>query len=213
MDDLILNFLVIAGALTLVGCIFFFANQIQKKDKQNLTKFAHQKGWKIEHRRRPLESGFRITAREWQLESISRSEGFETGPGSTNWEQKTTWFTSRPGSTILIGPRTSQLNINQHAEKLVNQILKAALGKDADGLKEIHMGNSTFQEHFMVWAQDAEKLGSFLTPSLQYALLNWTKRPLVIKRTSKGITIELKGEKLKTPGELTELIKLGEQLL
>jgi len=62
-------------------------------------------------------------------------------------------------------------------------------------------------------AQDEERVNTFLTPKLQYALLNWTKRPLLIKRTSSGITIELKGENLKTPDQIQSFILLGEQTI
>ena len=213
MTDLLLNFIVIAIFLVFGATIFVLLKQKRKRDEDSLIKFAKQNGWKIEQSRKPLEKSFKITSREWTLESIARSEGREAGPGSTNWEMKTTWFTSRPGSTILIGPRKTRLDIDKHAEKLINQIMTVVLGKGADGLREVNIGSAKFMEHYLVMAQDEERVNTFLTPKLQYALLNWTKRPLLIKRTSSGITIELKGENLKTPDQIQSFILLGEQTI
>ena len=99
------------------------------------------------------------------------------------------------------------------AVKLAHQIFKAALGADADKLKEVHIGSSAFQEKFMVWAQDSERIDSFLTPGVQYALVCWKSKPPLVKRTSKGISIELDGIQFKNPEDLNMLSNLGEQLL
>jgi hypothetical protein len=213
MSDLLLNFIVIAGSLILASAIFVFYNQKQKRELKDLTQIANQNGWKIAYIRKPLEKGFKITAREWTIESIMRSGGRESGPGSTDWEQKTTWFASKPGTTILIGPRNAQMDMPPIAVKLAHQIFQAALGADADRLKEVHIGSSAFQEKFMVWAQDPERIDSFLTPGVQYALMRWKSKPPLIKRTSRGTSIELDGIQFKNPEDLNTLINLGEQLL
>jgi hypothetical protein len=213
MNEIALNLLVIFGTSIIAVSIFYFVNQKKKTLEQELRVLADQNGWKIDFIQKPLENVINITAREWTLESIARSEGREASPGSTNWELKTTWFTSRPGSTILIGPRTTQPIIDLQAEKLVTQIMTAALGKDADGLREVAIGSAEFMEHYMVWAQDEERINTFLTPNLQYELLKWTKKSLIIKRTSIGITIELKGETLKTADQIKSFISLGEQII
>lgn len=213
MNDLFLNLIVIAGVLVFSAVVYTFFNQRQKRNKETITQFARQNGWKIEHLRKPLEKGFKITSREWRIESIMRSSGRESGPGSTDWEQKTTWFASKPGTTILIGPRKTQGNMPPLADKLVHRLFKTALGADADGLKEVLIGSSTFQEKFMVWAQDPERIDSFLTPELQYTLLGWDRKPPLIKRTSIGTSIELDSIQLKNPENLNTLINLGEQLL
>jgi len=213
MNDLVLNFVVIAGILIIAIAIFIFFNQRQKRDKKTLTQFANQNGWKIEHIRKPLEKGFTITAREWAIESIMRSSGRESGPGSTDWEQKTTWFASKLGTTILIGPRNAQVDITPIVKKFAQRLFKTDLGADADGLKEVHIGSTAFQEKYMVWAQDSERIDSFLTPGMQYSLLSWERIPPLIKRTSKGTSIELNGIQLKNPEALNALISLGEQFL
>lgn len=213
MNEIVLNLLVILGVSIIAAGTFYFVSQKKKTSEQELRMFADQNGWKIDFKRKPLEKVIKITAREWTLESIVRSEGREAGPGSTNWELKTTWFASRPGSTVLIGPRTTQPINDLHAEKLIKQIMTAALGKDADGLKEVTIGSVEFMEHYMVWTQDDERINSFLTPNLQYQLIKWVKKPLLIKRTSGGITIELKGENLKTPDQIESFISLGEQII
>jgi len=213
MNDLLLNFIVIAGSLILASAIFLFSNQKQKREMKDLTQIANQNGWKIAYIRKPLEKGFKITARDWTIESTMRSSGRESGPGSTDWEQKTTWFANKPGTTILIGPRTTQEDMSPLAEKLAHRILETALGADAYGLKEVAVGSSAFQEKFMVWTQDPERIDSFLTPELQYTLLGWDRKPPLIKRTSKGTSIELDGIQLKNIKGLKALISLGEQLL
>ena len=213
MNEMVLNLLVIVGVSVIAAGTFYFVNQKKKTSEQEVRIFADQNGWKIDFIRKPLEKVIKITAREWTLESTARSEGREAGPGSTNWELKTTWFASRPGSTVLIGPRTTQPINDLHAEKLIKQVMTAALGKDADGLREVTMGSAEFMGHYMVWAQDEERINTFLTPNLKYQLLKWTKKPLLIKRTSSGITIELKGEYLKTPDQIKSFILLGEQMI
>ncbi|MBN1537201.1 MAG: hypothetical protein JW908_10755 [Anaerolineales bacterium] len=128
-------------------------------------------------------------------------------------EQKTTWFSKRPGSTILIGAKTSQLDLGMAGEMLIKQVIHAALGNDAAGIEEVQIGSSAFQKQFMVWAQDIDEADKLLTPSLQSALINWGKVPPLIKRTSSGTTIELKGIHLRKPDEITALAHLGELLL
>jgi len=122
VTDLLLNFIVIAIFLVFGATIFVLLKQKRKRDEDSLIKFAKQNGWKIEQSRKPLEKSFKITSREWTLESIARSEGREAGPGSTNWEMKTTWFISRPGSTILIGPRKTGLTLTSTQKNLSTKL-------------------------------------------------------------------------------------------
>lgn len=213
MNDIILNLLVFTGFLVIAGIIFFLVFQHQKRQNQKLNQLAQQKGWHIEHIREPLAKGIKITSPEWTLEAVSRSSGREAGPGSTDMEQKTTWFANRPGSTVLIGLKTSQINLGMAGEMLIKQVMQAALGNDAAGIEEVQIGSSAFQKQFLVWAQDIDEADKFLTPNLQSALLNWNKPSPLIKRTSSGVTIELKETHLRKPDEITALAHLGELLL
>jgi len=213
MNDIILNLLVFTGFLVIAGIIFFLVFQHQKRENQKLNQLTQQKGWQIEHIQEPLAKGIKIIAPEWTLEAVSRSSGTEAGPGSTDMEQKTTWYANRPGSTILIGAKTSQVDLGMAGEMLLKQVMQSALGKDATGIEEVQIGSSAFQKQFMVWAQDIDEADKLLTPSVQSALLNWKKTLPLIKRTSSGITIELKGTHLRKPDEITALVHLGELFL
>ena len=213
MNDILVNLIVLAGVAGLVGLIFLFVMRKQKQEKETLQAFVQQKGWQLEWIRERLAKGYRIISAEWMLESVSRSADTESGPGSSNIEKKTTWFCAQPGSTILIGPRTSQTNLGPMAEILKAQILQMALGKDAQGISEIIVGSQAFQKSFMVWAQDEKEANQLITPSLQSALLTWMKVPPLIKQTSSGVTIELNGTYLNKTEDILRLIQLGEKLL
>lgn len=213
MNDIALNLIVFAGFLAIAGVIFFLVFQHQKRENQKLNQLAQQKGWQIEHIQEPLAKSIKIIAPEWTIEAVSQSSGTETGPGSTDMEQKTTWFSNQPGSTILIGAKTSQINLGITGEMLLKQIMQTALGEDAAGIEEVQVGSSAFQKQFMVWAQDIDEADKLLTPGFQSSLLNWNKTFPLIKRTSKGITIELKGTHLRKPDEITALAHLGELFL
>lgn len=213
MNDIILNVIVLIGFLVIAGIIFLLAFRHQKRQQQKLDQLARQKRWRIEHIREPLAKGIKIIAPEWTMEAISRSSGREAGPGSSDMEQKTTWYSNRPGSTILIGAKTSPIDLGMTGEMLLKQVMVAALGNDAAGIEEVQIGSSAFRKQFMVWAQDIDEADKLLTPNLQSALLNWDKTSPLIKRTMSGITIELKDTHLRKPDEITALAHLGELLL
>lgn len=213
MNDIVLNLLVFGGALAITAIIFLVVNKKHKQEEQNITLFAKQKGWQFERIQERLAKGIRIIAPDWTLESISRSSGRETGPGSTDMEQKTIWFAEKPGSIILIGPRTSQVNLGAMGDMLRQQVFHAALGVDAEGVSEVKIGGSAFQAQFMVWAQEINEAEHLLTPALQSALMTWLKTPPLLKRNAKGLTIELNGVHLKKVDELKRVIQLGERLL
>ena len=154
MNDIVLNLLVLGGFLVITGIIFLFVNQKQKQEEQNIILFVQKKGWQLERIQERLAKGIRIIAPGWTLEAISRVSGREVGPGSTDMEKKTIWFSSQSGSTILIGPKTTQVNLGPAVEMLKKQIIQAALGEEAQGIKEVQIGSSAFMKQFMVWAQD-----------------------------------------------------------
>ena len=213
MDDITLNLLVFAIFLLLAGIVFFVIRKKQKQEEEKILLFVKEKGWNFETIKEPLVKGFRIKSPSWTLEAISRSEGRESGPGSIEMEQKTIWFAEKPGSTILIGPKTTQVNLGPAVELLKAQIIQKALGKDAAGIKEVQIGSSSFQKQYLVWAQNIDAADKLLSPALQSALLSWTSVIPLIKRTSAGISIELKSVHLKKAEEIEKLVHLGERFL
>jgi hypothetical protein len=213
MNEILLNLVVFAGIALVVGIVLLLVTRKQKQVEQQLQQFVQQKGWRFETIRERLVKGFRITSAEWTLEATSRSSDTDAEAGSSNMEQKTTWTSAQSGTTILIGPRTTQVNLGAMGEMLQTQVIHAALGNEAAGVQEVQAGNPSFRKRYMVWAQGVEDADRLLTPGVQFKLLSWTKVSPLIKRTSSGMTIELKGMHLKKIEEILKLVQLGESLL
>lgn len=208
MNDITLNLIVLAAVALLGGLIFLIVRRNQARNEQEIVQMAVERGWKYEPLREPLAWGLRLTSPRWMLEAISRSSGKETGPGSSDVSMQTTWHAAAPGSTLLIGERQSQVVLGAVGDILVRQVLQLALGADAEGLEEIQVGSGAFQQRFMVWAQDPDDVQ--IPSALQSILLNWRGQKPLIKRTSKGLTIELRGVHLRKPADLSALVQLGE---
>ena len=213
MNEILLNLVVFAGIALVAGIVILLVTRKQKQVEQQLQQFVQQKGWRFETIRGRLVKGFRITSAEWTLEATSRSSDTDAEAGSSNMEQKTTWTSAQSGTTILIGPRTTQVNLGAMGEMLQTQVIHAALGKEAAGVQEVQAGSPSFRKRYMVWAQGVEDADRLLTPGVQSKLLSWTKVSPLIKRTSSGMTIELKGMHLKKIEEILKLVQLGESLL
>ena len=213
MNEILLNLVVFAGIALVVGIVLLLVTRKQRQVEQQLQQFVQQKGWRFETIRERLVKGFRITTAEWTLEAISRSSDTDAEAGSSNMEQKTTWTSAQSGTTILIGPRTTQVNLGAMGEMLQAQVIHAALGQEAAGVQEVQAGSPSFRKRYMVWAQAVEDADRLLTPGVQSKLLSWTKVSPLIKRTSSGMTIELKGAHLKKIEEILKLVQLGESLL
>jgi hypothetical protein len=213
MDEIMLNLVVFAGIALVAGIVLLVVTRKQRQVDQHLQQFAQQKGWRFESIRGRLVKGFRISSTEWALEAISRSSDTDAEAGSSNMEQKTTWTSAQPGTTVLIGPRAARLNLGAMGEMLQAQVILAALGNDAAGVQEVQVGSSTFQQRYMVWARAVGEADRLLTPGVQSRLLSWTKVSPLIKRSSSGISIELNGIHLKKMEDILKLVQLGESLL
>ncbi|MCE5207104.1 MAG: hypothetical protein LLG42_02215 [Chloroflexi bacterium] len=213
MNEILLNLVVFAGIALVAGIVLLLVTRKQKQVEQQLQQFVQQKGWRFETIRERLVKGFRITSAEWTLEATSRFSDTDAEASSSNMEQKTTWTSAQSGTTILIGPRTTQVNLGAMGKMLQTQVIHAALGKEAAGVQEVQAGSPSFRERYMVWAQGVEDADRLLTPGVQSKLLSWTKVSPLIKRTSSGMTIELKGMHLEKIEEILKLVQLGESLL
>lgn len=211
MNDIILNLIVLFAVALLGGLIFLLVRRNQARNERELIQMAAERGWRYERLREPLAWGLRLTSPRWSLEAISRSSGEEAGPGSSDVSMQTTWTAYAPGSTLLIGERQSQANLGGMGEMLIRQVLQLALGSDAEGLIEVQPGSDAFHQKFMVWAQNPDEIQ--IPSALQSILLNWKGQKPVIKRTSQGITIELRGVRLSKPAELNALVQLGEMFI
>jgi len=213
MNEILLNLIVFAGIALAAGIVLYFVTHKQKQAEQQLQQLVQQKGWRFETIRERQAKGFRITSAEWTLEAVSRSNDTGSEAGSSNMEQKTTWTSTQSGTTILIGPRTSQANLGAMGETLQAQVIHAALGENAAGVQEVQAGSPSFRKRYMVWAQDVEDADRLLTPAVQSSLLSWSKVSPLIKRTVSGMTIELNGVHLKKMEDILKLVQLGESLL
>jgi hypothetical protein len=213
MSELILNLLVITGVMMASGAIFILIQQKRKREKREIDALAEQNGWLVERIHEPLAKGFRLIGPGWVLETVIRSSGQEAGPGSTNMEKKTTWFSNIPCQPLLVGPRTTSLDLGPFAEQLMKKIIRAALGREADGVREISIGDTAFQKKYLVLARDKDEADKVLTPAIQTALSAWQKVLPVIIRTNEGTRIELKDFQLRKADEITALVQLGEMFL
>jgi hypothetical protein len=211
MDDITLNLIVLAAVAIVGGLVFLLVRQRQAQSEQEIVQMAAEQGWKREDIREPLLWGQRLISSHWTLESISRSSGRELDSGSSDISMLTVWSTAAPGSTVLIGARSSQADLGALGKMLQEQVLQLALGPDANGLTEIRAGSAAFQQKYMLWAQNPADLR--LSPGLESALLNWQGPQPLIKRSSEGLTIELRGVHLKKAHEFRALVKLGEAVL
>jgi hypothetical protein len=213
MNDILLNLFVLAVfAIIAVGILLFVRNK-QAEQGREIERMAAEHGWTCESFREPLSWGTRIKGTNWTLEAVSTSSGRETGPGSSDVSMSTTWKADAPGSTLLIGKGSAQANLGAMGEALTQQVLKMALGADAEGVVEVEVGGPEFRSQYMVWAQEPAEAARLVSPALQAALMKWKGEPPVIKRTSQGLVIEVRGAHLKNPAELTALIQIGELLL
>jgi len=210
MNDILPNLIVLA-VLALIGAgIFLLVRHKQAENDQEITRMAAEHGWTYEPIHEPLAWGLRLKSPEWILEAVSRSSGQESGPGSSDVAMSTTWHADAPGSTWLIGGRTSQANLGGFGDRLTRQVLQHALGAQAGGLSEIQAGSEPFRRKYMLWAQDPAQAEKILSPTLESTLLAWNGQPPLIKRSSSGLTIELRGVRLKKTADILMLVRLGE---
>ncbi len=214
MDDITLNLIVIAVFAIIGGLIFFLVRRKQAENEQKIIQMAAEHGWTYESLREPLAWGLRLSSPRWALEALSRSSGKETGSGSSDITMSTIWQADAPGSTLLIGERTSQANLGGFGEMMVRQVLQLALGADAAGLIEVQAGGEAFRQKYMLWTQETAETGQLLlTPAIVSLLLAWKGEKPLIKRTSEGLTIELRGVRYQKVDEINALVQLGEALL
>ncbi len=211
MEDLTLNLLVLAVLTLLGGLVFLLIRRKQAPNEQEIRQMAAENGWTCQSIREPLAWGLKLTSPRWTLETISRSSGRESGPGSSDIAQTTVWRAGSSGNPFLLGPRAGQVNLGGFGDMLQRQILQSALGAEADGLREIQTGSAAFQQAYLLWAQNADTVR--LSPAIEAALLNWKGVRPVIKRASSGLSIEIRGARLDKPAELRALVNLGEQIL
>jgi hypothetical protein len=213
MDTITLNLIVLCALALIGGGIFWLVWRARSEDEQKILQFASEQGWKYESIREPLAWGMRLVSSKWTLESVSRSSGQESGSGSSDVSMSSTWRADAPGSSLLIGPRTSQVNLGGFGDMLARQVLQLALGADSVGLVEIHCGSGNFREKYMIWAQDPLEAEKLVTPGLEAALLAYKREKPLIKRTSGGLSIELRGVRLQKVDALRALIEVGEMFL
>ncbi len=212
-DDLTLSLLILA-ILALIGCaIFVVLRYKQSQNEQKIARMAAEHDWTAAVIREPFAWGLHLSSARWELEAISRSSGKETAPGSSDTSMSTVWQTNAPGSTLLIGPRTTQADLGTLGNALIRQALQMAFGANSRDLNEVQLGSETFRKKYILIAQNPDEAQIFLNPEIESALTNWKGPPVLIQRTSKGLSIELRGVQLKDPKNLLALVELGELMI
>jgi hypothetical protein len=213
MSEIFQNIVVILVLAVVVGALFLFIRQRQARNQQELRQLAAENGWEYQTLREPLAWGTRFTAPSWTIEALSRSQGPEAGPGSSNIAMTTTWRADLPGNTLLIGPRSYTADLGPMGDMLLRQVMELTLGPESAGVREVTAGSDTFRHAYAIWARDAVAAHGLLDPGLEAALLTWPGEKPVIKHTSDGISIELRGVRLKKRDEILALAGLGQTLL
>ena len=207
MNDILSNLIVLAVLLVIGGGIFLVFHKRKTELDKRLDQAAREHGWKLQRIKEPLEWGVHITHPDWRLEAISRSSGQEPGPGSSNVTMHTLWQAQKPGSTVMLGPRLPGAGLDEH---LLRPFVQALSGED---LADVNIRNPELQAKYMLRAVDPASGEALLNPFLESALLDWQKTPPLIRRDINGISMEIRGERLKTPEDLLRFIRIGEALL
>ena len=213
MDEITLSLIVILVTGLLVVLIFVMVRRNRMEHEKRLAQMALERGWRLELVKERLAYGQRIHHRDWVIELLTQSSGNPEAEGSSNVTASTVWKSPVTGSTVLVGPRTIQISLGGLGETLTRQMLQMALGDEADGLEEVKAGSEEFQKRYMIWAKDPEVVVRLINPFFESTLLNWVKYAPLIKRTSQGLSIELRNFRLKKTEEIDLLVKLGEFLL
>lgn len=214
MNDLTLTLLVILVTGLLVIIIFVLSRRNRSAKEKALAQMALERGWKLEVVREPLKYGQRIRHKNWVIELMTESTGRSSSTtGSSHVTATTTWRAPGRGSTLLIGPRYSQVDLGGLGEALLRQVLQKALGSEAEGLMEVKAGSDPFRKNFLMYARDPEDVRRLISPFLEATMTNWKKLGPVIKRTAEGLSIEFPGTHFDKPGDIETLVKLGDLLL
>ena len=209
MDENTLSLLVILAVGLLVVLILVLSRRNRAAKEKALAQMALERGWKLEVVREHLVYGQRIRHNDWVIESLIESSGKPEAEGSSNVMASTVWKSPVTGSTVLVGPRTTQISLGGFGETITRQLLQMSLGKEAEGLEEVKAGSAEFQKLYMIWAKDPAVVVRIINPFFESTLLNWAKYAPMVKRTAQGLSVELHNFSLKKPEEFETLAKLG----
>ena len=213
MDELTQTLLVILATGLLVILIFVLVRRYRSEQEKRLAQMALERGWKLELVKERLVYGQRIHHQDWVIELLTESSGKPEAEGSSNVAASTVWRAPGSGSTVLVGPRTTQISLGGLGETITRQLLQMALGEEAEGLEEVKAGSGEFQKRYMIYAKDPEVVVRLINPFFESTLLNWAKYAPMIRRTAQGLSVELRNFRLKKPEDIETLAKLGEFLL
>jgi hypothetical protein len=212
MEDLIASLPVLAITVIVIIAIFWFTNQTKKQEEIKIRHLTEIHNWFFEPIQETITWGYRIKGPQWNLESYSQSKGVSNDSGSSNIFKTTLWKTeavSLPEHSVLIMPRLSQ-NIPDIGTPLINKVLQTLFGDQAAGLTEVLFENSPLKQRYIVFAHHAMDAQHLLSSNRQQSLVTWNTAPPVIKLSSQGLQIELQGVHLEEPGDILQLIQLGE---
>ena len=207
MNDILLNLIVLAVLLVIGGGVFLVFRKRKTELDKRLDQAAKEHGWKLQRIKEPLEWGVHISHPDWRLEAISQSTGQEPGPGSSNVSMHTLWQADRPGSTVMLGPRTQGSGLDEH---LLRPFVQLLAGED---LSEVPIHHPELQKTYMLRAVDPAAGEALLNPFLESALLDWKKTPPLIRRDRTGISMAISAIPTGMPAVVTSLYSMGTQVL
>lgn len=220
MGEYLVSIIVIVLTAVVIGVIFFLVNRQKKQRDALIQQLAARQGWTYQKVNSTRQDGFMLRGDGWFFESLATSSGVSSQSGSSDVSYSNRWVSDRrtsPAGMVLIGPKLPSVNLGGLGNFMLQQALKVMLGDEAGeaaGLTEVEVGRSALRERFSVWAASTSAAEDVLTFEVENALLIWKlKEKPVIRVSTRGTEIKLKDGRIQDPGDITEVIRLGEAFL
>ncbi len=213
MNDAFSGLVVAAATAVMVAGIFFWAARAKKKRIEALRSLCSRQGWKYRYESGALYHGHRIEGDGWGFETISRSSGRESAPGSSSWGHSSQWISQGedPGrSTFILGSRLEGL---LDFSRMPPQILSRFLGEEITGLRAFSPGER-LDSRYILFAKEKPPAMGLLSPRAEELLLAWpAKLPLVVRSSPARLSLMIANKRLEKPEEVDRFIELGGSFL
>ncbi len=227
MGDLFISVIVIMGTGVFIIFLFLFLSYRKKQARIRLIQAARERGWDLEFISDKNQSGYRLKGKSalgsWMLDSISESISSVSGPGSSNFNNNTRWYSEDirlQDRTLVLGPAlgSNQTVVNLFGgDQFLHTVMKAMLGKDAEwgaDLNPIDISHLSISKRFSAMGNNIDNIDIFITPHLENEINQLpTKTQLVIIFRPSGLEIRLPNQQIRTPEEFESLIQFGYELM
>ena len=226
MSEIVLNLIVLAVTAVIIIGIFVFLGYRKRGRLGKMSQVAKERGWSFEVIQQPLATGIRLSGKSafgnWNLEARADATSRESGPGSSEIQHSTRWWTEDVrlvDRSVVIGPRLAQgkpAGLDSFHTPLLQMGLKMMLGNDADwvmDLAPIAFVNSALNQRFLCLGNNDRDVQRLISARAEQLLLKIpTGLQPVIKLRPSGLEIALLTVELKDEAELQEMIDLGNTL-